>query len=57
MDGAKIRDLVEAYVQESAGSVNLYEFAARVADGQREETALIFESLGFNDIAAKVRAS
>lgn len=58
MDGRRIIELVEAAQQDAAGEpVNMHEFAARVAEAQREETALYFENLGFGDIAAKVRAT
>ena len=58
MDGQKLLQSVQAYEEELAGQTpNLYDFANRVAEAQREQTALAFEALGFNDIAAKVRAT
>lgn len=57
MDGAKIIELVQSAREASPEGVDLYGFAAQVAEAQREQTAQYFEQLGFPDIAAKVRAS
>lgn len=58
MDAQKILEAVQAYKDEfGTEDINLYDFATRIAEAQREQTALVFEALGFGDIAAKVRGS
>lgn len=58
MDQRVLLEYVESVeLGDAEGQVNKYAFANTVADMQREASAKVFEDLGFNDIAQKIRTT
>ncbi len=55
MNARQILPLVEAAQQDDP--VNLYDFATRVAEAQKEQDAKLAEAVGADEVAAMIRAA